>query len=135
MFAVRRTPQTSIADHGGNVMERRKWMRFSLRLLLGTITLVCVFLASWNACRHRAVSDVKVASGGWTPRIVAPYLLSVEKSDNVTVVETYHFWCFGQICDLPYSHQFPETGGFFSVVRPRIIIQGEEPELLGLPIY
>ena len=116
-------------------MEGRRWLRFSMRAILGTITLVCVSLAAWNVCKQRAVMDVKTVSGGWSPEIVAPYLLSVEKSDNVTVVATYHLWCLGLICDLPFSRRFPETGGFISVVRPRIIIQEEEEERLGIPLY
>jgi hypothetical protein len=110
-------------------------MRFSMRAMLGTMVLVCVSLTAWNICEQRAVTDVKTASGGFSPKVVAPYLLSVEKSDNVTVTATYHAWCFGLVCDLPYSRQFPETGGFYSVVRPRIIIQDKEPELLGIPEY
>jgi hypothetical protein len=103
--------------------------------MLGMIALVCVSLAGWEICKQRAVMDVRTASGGWNPRVVAPYLLRIEKSDNITVVATYHVWCFGLICDLPYSRQFPETGGFFSVVRPRIIVQDEEPELHGIPVH
>lgn len=112
-------------------MSPRRWIRFSLRVMLGTITLFCVFLAGWEICKQRAVTHVKTSSGGWAPGIVAPYLLRIEKSDNVTVTVTYHVWCFGMVCDLPYSRQFPEPGGFYSVVRPRIIYQ-EESELLGI---
>ena len=117
-------------------MEGRNWIRFSLRALLGMIALICISMAAWDFCKHRAIKDVKNASGGFsTTEIVAPYLLCVEKSDNVTVVATYHVWCFGLICDLPYSRRFPETGGFISIVRPRILFQEEDPKLLGIPEY
>lgn len=112
-------------------MEARKWRRCSLRPMLGVIGLVCISLASWEICKHRAVADIKFAADGLSPKVVAPYLFCIEKSDNVTVVATYHVWCFGFICKLPYSRKFPETGGFYSVVRPRVIIQEEEPDLLG----
>ncbi len=96
-------------------MKGRKWTRFSFRALLGTLTLVCVSLASWNVCKQLALRDVKTASDGWSPEVVAPYLLRVKKSDNVTVVTTFHAWIFGMICDLPYSRRSPETSGFCSL--------------------
>ncbi|MDP6445525.1 MAG: hypothetical protein QF805_17125 [Pirellulaceae bacterium] len=73
-------------------MDSRKWSRFSLRLLFCSISFLCVCLASWNVCQQRAISDVKTASGGWTPKIVAPFVLGVERSNNVTVRETYHLF-------------------------------------------
>lgn len=114
-------------------MEGRRWTRFSLRAAMGTVMLLCVVLASWNVRQQRAVLDVKAASGGWTPEVVAPYLLRVERSDNVDIEVTYHVWCFGLTCDLPYAQQSPATGGFFSVSRPRIIVQVEEHELFVPP--
>lgn len=114
-------------------MQRRKWRQFSLRFPLGIVTLVCLLLGLWNVCQHRAESDVSVAAGGRQPTTIAPYLLGVEHSNNITVVETYHIWFFGLTCDLPYSRQFPEIGGMTSIVRPRIIFQQAEPELLPLP--
>ncbi len=95
--------------------------------------VLCVVLASWNVFEQSAVLDVKAASGGWMPAIVAPYLLRVERSDNVNIEVTYHVWCFGLTCDLPYSQHFRAEGGFFSVSRPRIIVQVEEQELFVPP--
>ena len=37
-----------------------------LGIMLGTITLICVFLTTWKVNQRRAVSDVQTASGGWT---------------------------------------------------------------------
>jgi hypothetical protein len=108
-------------------------LRILLRSLFGLMLLAWIFLAGWRIARQRAVTDVKTASGGFSPTIGAPYLLRIEKSDNITVVATYHVWCFGLIYDLPISRQFAETGGFVSCTRPRIVIQREEPKLLGFP--
>ena len=88
--------------------------------------LVCLFLATWHHCRCRAVADVESRMAA-TPRVIAPFVLQVTRSDNVTVRRTHHLWCFGAILELPLSSEYPETGGFTSAgVRPRIIIQAEE---------
>ena len=108
-------------------MECRRWCRFSLRFLLGSVTLMSLFLASWRICEDRAISDVDNSSGGWTPIVVLPFVLCTKKSDNVTVVEGYSVWCYGTVLELPYSTRSPETGGVvLGRVRPRIIIQPDE---------
>jgi hypothetical protein len=114
-------------------MDCRRWRHFSIKFLLGTITLICIVLASWRVCENRAISDVTRSSGGWTPEVVLPFVLRVGKSDNVTVVANYHVWCYGVILDLPYFSRYPETGGvILGGVRPRIIIQPEEEQHLNL---
>jgi hypothetical protein len=115
-------------------MAGRTRLRFSVRSLLVASSLLCVALGGWEASEPRAVRDVMRAAGGWQSEVVAPYVLAVTKSDNVTVKTTYHVWLLGAVLGLPYWSEHPETGGLIMTVRPRIIIEFDEDQRLGVPL-
>ena len=103
-----------------------------MRLLLLATALVSLLLGHWNTSTERAIADVGATCNGWVPTIVAPYVLVVEQSDNVSVTKTYYLWCFGRVQKLPFSRKTPDTRGIILTVRPHIVVQ-PEPEIARIP--
>lgn len=90
-------------------------------------TIVCIQLASWNRFETRALEQVRKSNRGSVVETVVPFLLR-ESHERVT----YHVWCYGLVCKLPYSYDNPEWSsngrGIITMVTPRVIIQEEEVE-------
>lgn len=114
-------------------MASRRRLRFSVRSLLVASSLLCAILGGWEASELRAVRDVMRAARGRKPEVVAPFLLAVSKSDNVTVKRTYHVWLSGAVLDLLYWSEHPETDPVVMTVQPRILVEFDEDQRLGVP--
>ena len=90
------------------------------------LTFVCLLAGVWSNFREQAINDVTEAAGGWTPQVIAPYVLRTSKTDNISVKETHHLWLFGAVIDLPFVREFPEPTPFMLTVQPTIILDFEE---------
>ncbi|QDT10611.1 hypothetical protein K239x_25680 [Planctomycetes bacterium K23_9] len=116
-------------------MIARRRLRYSVRTLLLSSTLICLALATWAACRTRAISDVSNHANGWSPEVVAPFLLRTHFSDNVTAHDTFHVWAFGCVLSLPFKSAYPEPNPTIITVQPRIIFNPEpEQRQLGFQL-
>jgi hypothetical protein len=99
--------------------RRRK---FSLRLLLLCVTLICVYFGTWQATATFGVDDVSKRltsenNGAFIPVIYkAPLLVATEESevtygapgepDEVITRSSYYFWFAGWIVKLPFEREW-----------------------------
>ena len=104
----------------------KQWRpRYSIRMLVVLVTLVCGYTACWGPTRNRGPEDVKNCDGD-TPivlrRIVqadpaAPLIVTTrefhlpKRSGSDTrlprLYRSYYFWFFGYVARLPYKREIP----------------------------
>ena len=86
----------------------KRWRpRWSMRVLLIVVTLVCTYLACWMPTATRGVVGVKRQVDGLNGKAVAPLLVQVDvvfrpyPPLNAITSETRHYvWLFGPIIPL-----------------------------------
>ena len=107
--------------------KRPSWRpRWSIRLLLVVVTLLCAYLACWRPTVSRAVRDVSLASSNldrftWNEDVIAPLLVRADEiyvgRSDVTPRRGYYFWFFGYVVRLPYEREIdPDVGRLWSLL-------------------
>ena len=86
------------------------------------VTLMCLIASVWTTCAPRAVHDV-VASTGWPPTVIGPFVLCTTKNNNITVQRDFYLWCFGSVIHLPWHAEVPTPNPTILTVQPRIILE------------
>ena len=94
----------------------KRWRpRWSIRILLIIITLICAYLACWGPTKNQGVADVvREKVSGPQIEAVAPFIVRAETwnltgPDKVTrSYRRYYFWFFGYVAKLPYERELPE---------------------------
>jgi len=89
----------------------------------------CVILAVWDACRDRALIDVRIATKS-SCSVIGPYLLHSEQYNHQCICNTYHVWLFGTVVDLPWRSDRPNPHSLIITVTPAVIVQHEEEEAI-----
>ena len=92
---------------------RSKW---SVRILLIVITLICAYLACWGPTKTWGGADVRnhVSVVGiveiYDMDVVAPLFVSAEVAvlqPKFKHYRRYYFWFFGYVVKLPYERELP----------------------------
>ena len=87
--------------------------RFSVRVLLVALTLLCAYLACWKPTQDHGPADVVVETGAYRSVVLqgnhaaaAPLIV---RADVVEMgggsFRRYYFWFFGYVARLPYERQ------------------------------
>ncbi len=104
-------------------MPKRRWWRprFSIRVLLILMTLVCAYSACWWPTKSRGVNDVArrvcremgfdlaqdyAVSNTWAHSMFdaaafPPLVVGISRRDSRS--RHYYFWFFGYVAKLPYE--------------------------------
>lgn len=106
-----------------------RWrLRYSIRACVALHMAVCVYLACWQITEANGIISVAEVTGR-TGRSPAPFVVTVDVSNNVEVTRSYYSWLFGQIMRLPIQYKYPEpTPVVIGGVRPIIIVELDEEE-------
>ena len=96
--------------------KSKRWLpRWSVRILLIAITLICAYLACWGPTKNQGVSDVAVfqpgrrsmLEGTWIDvSAIVPFV--VRKDHRYKATRSYYFWFFGYVAKLPYEKELPK---------------------------
>ena len=92
--------------------------RWSVRILLIVITLICAYLACWGPTEKWGVDDVLNYVNG---ELIYPFSLDGSALPLVVGIDTfdpidirrvsstrrYYFWFFGYVAKLPYEREMP----------------------------
>ena len=85
----------------------KRWRpRWSVRILLIVITLICAYFACWGPTKRQGVEYVRhqVYKFKFDIEAVAPLLV---KADDF-YRRSYYFWFFGYVAKLPYERELPD---------------------------
>ena len=98
----------------------KRWRpRWSIRILLIAITLICAYLACWGPTKKQGVDDVADQFPDWIIDdwindidVVAPLVVSAEGTSLPWQQPSkhyrhYYFWFFGYVAKLPYERELP----------------------------
>ena len=94
----------------------KRWRpRWSIRILLIVITLICAYLACWGPTKKQGVDDVHEIApefSFWIVEASAPLILRVGDLNQIVGdpernVHAYYFWFFGYVAKLPYERELP----------------------------
>ena len=89
--------------------------RWSLRLLLIVVTLVCAYLACWVATKKQGIQDVRgQIENSRNEAAVLPLIVGIDRPTVYEVFSArlvawerrcYYFWFFGYVAKLPYERR------------------------------
>ena len=88
----------------------KRWRpRWSIRILLIVITLICAYLACWGPTKRQGVADVKEHFSYPTfhlfPSPELPLVVSTDDYYGRPPTRHYYFWFFGYVAKLPYERR------------------------------
>jgi len=106
--------------------NKKRWRpRWSVRILLIAITLICAYLACWGPTKKYGVEDAVTriyenVDSSHLGSAVVPLVVSVDNyeftspPDMVWIRYTrcYYFWFFGYVAKLPYERELPGTAHY-----------------------
>jgi hypothetical protein len=99
---------------------KRRRVRFSLRVLIVVMTLVCLYFASWRPTVTHGVADVSerlTKENHGVPvqaRPKAPLLLALEvvhvrvgaNGTQLVTESTYYPWFYGRVAEMPFTKEW-----------------------------